>query len=398
MKAFVLTLMAAAVLTACGGSSNDKASKSSNDDLKISGQVVDGPIVGAKVCLFSNGLQATNKAGADVCSAETDGGGSYTLFIPGHLSAGLLHLVAVKGSDIKLASVLGSLDDVRKVAKKNELTSENLAAVTVTHFTTADFALADKDNNGIVSEKELKEYMPDLEETMKIASIIKAVVDFKSDPELKDQVAELIGGNTLDTLELAKAAAKKEKLGSSNKTAEEWLALPVNNKVLSAVIKDVAQSITVPFFDYKFSQTAKSFKVPAKVEWSEGGASIFCGFEENLDEEQDEGIVQIALDEARRVAVMKFDDGEEDDSWQMVGNYDPKSGAVTFNEYHSPEISQEGEFATFYTDGSLKLNGIYDKKYGNIQGAYTEISATTWTLDSTRAECKATGVFKAVRQ
>lgn len=392
MKAFALTMMAAAMLTACGGSSNNETEKKNNDDIKLSGQVVDGPIAEAKVCLFSGGSSVKNKAGADVCSAETDEEGNYTLVIPGSISSGILHLVAAKGDEIRLASVLGSLEDVKKYAKKNILTPADLSSAVVTHFTTADFVIADTDNDGFVSEQELAGYTPDADKVIKVASIIKAVVDFR------DQATDLIGGDISNTLDLAKAAASNEKLGSSNKNADEWLSAPENRNILAEVNKDAAQMIAdSQFSNYEIAETVANGTNEGTISGTHNGntATMFC---QTGPDEDEPSPVQISLDAQRRMAVIKFKDDEGKDG-QIVGSYDPQSQSVKLKEYQPKSVSMRTDQGLVYSSTStFSMNGTYVPATGTITGTFDEETTNSWNLDNRSVKCTASGTFVATKK
>lgn len=374
---------AVVMLAACGGGGDGDATFNEADSVVLSGQVVDGPISGAQVCLFSNGVQARNAAGAIICSSETDAQGNYTLTIPRNLAPGFLTLVASKGSNIKLASALGTLTQVLEAAGNGgTMTPANLPTARVTHFTTADFVIADANSDGTVSKTELDAYSSDFTAVRKVAAVVKAVIDFEG------QAGSLIGGRTTNTLTLASAAARNETLGTSNKTASQWLSDPTNANVIAAVDQDVTRGMESSFSRYKLSTAVTSSHIPATVVRNNGAASIYCGIgtgNESTD-------VQIAFDTARRIVVIKHEEG------QMVGSYNPQTGVVSLSEDEPLAVSLVGSSGiTFYSEGSFKLKGNFNASTGNISGTFSEMSATTWTLDSTRQECTAEGTFTATK-
>jgi hypothetical protein len=381
----LLALTAAVMLTACGGggssSSSDTASKGS-ESVVLSGQVVDGPVAGAQVCLFADGVQAYNTTGAPICSSETDAQGNYTMTIPRSLPPGFVTLVASKGSNIKLASTLGTFAQVLEAAGNDgTVTPANLPAARVSHFTTADFALADANKDGTVSKDEAASYAPDFAAVQKVAAVIKAVIDFEG------QAGALIGGQTTNTLNLAWAAARNQTLGTSNKTADQWLSDPANANIIAAVHQDVAQDLEGRFSNYQLSQVVTSSYIPATVVRNGGAASIYCSIGTNGEQET----VQVAFDAARRIVVIKYEGGQD------VGRYDPQTGAVSLNEDDPREVVLSGSGITFYSEGSFNMTGTFNASTGKIMGTFSEMSATTWTLDSTRQECTARGTFTATK-
>lgn len=375
-------------LAACGGgdgdTNGDNQADAGSKAITLSGKVVDGPIAGANVCLFSGGTQVRSAAGDAICSGQTDAEGNYTLSIPRNLAPGFFTLMAAKGSDIKLASALGTLEQIVAAAgSAGTVTTATLPASTVTHFTTAAFALADKNHDGAVSKDEQDAYVPDISVEQNAAALIKAVIDF-------GQGGSLIGGQTTDTLALALAAVRNLPFGTSDLTLDQWLADPANADVIAAVKKDVAATLDGKFTKYKLSRTVTASHIPPVVSLDGGSASIYCGIDtENADE-----VVEIALDAARRAVVVKYTDEEE--SGEMLGTYDPSTGAVNIEDYYPRQVVQADARVTFYNDGYFKLKGTMDAQ-GNLAGNFADMSATTWTLDSTRQECTASGSFTATR-
>ena len=365
-------------LAACGG--GDSTSKET-DSIVLSGQVVDGPIEGAQVCLFSDGVQARNAAGDAICSSQTDAQGNYSMTVSRNLAPGMVTLVASKGSNIKLASTLGTLAQVLEAAGNDgTVTSANLPAARVTHFTTADFALADTNNDGTVSKDEFNAYVSDFAAARKVAAVVKAVIDY-------GQAASLIGGQTSDTLLLASAAARNQPLGASNKTAAEWIADPANATVITAVDQDVAADMAGRFSSYQLSTVVTSSHIPSTVTRNNGTADIYCEINNNNESRP----VQLAFDAARGLVVLKHEEG------QMVGSYNPQTGAVNLIDNDPLAVALVSSGITYYSEGFFKLNGALNAATGNITGTYSEMSATTWTLDSTRQECTAEGTFTATK-
>jgi filamentous hemagglutinin family protein len=383
-KLLSLTAAVTVMLAACGGGdggSSDTTAKGS-DSVVLSGQVVDSPIAGAQVCLFTDGVQARDAAGAAICSSDTDAQGNYTISIPRTLAPGIVTLVANKGSNIKLTSTLGTVAQVLDAAGNGgTVTPANLPAARVTHFTTADFALADANNDGTVSKSELDSYVPDFAAVQKVAAVIKAVIDFEG------QAGSLIGGQTTNTLTLASAAARNQTLGSSNKTADEWLSIPENANIKAAVNQDLVTDLEGRFSNYKLTTVVTSTYTPPKVVRNDGAASIYCSV--GTDGASD---IQIAFDAARRIVVVK------NQGVASVGSYNPQTGGVILNDGSPPEVvlaSPSG--ITFYSEDSVNMSGTFNASSGNITGTFAEMTATTWTLDSTRQECTAEGTFTAIK-
>lgn len=386
---FALSLSMVALLAACGGGGGGSNSAGAGSDaVSLKGQVIDGPIAGAQVCLLSNGVPARNGDGAAICSVGTDAEGNYTLTIPRNLASGFLTLVATKGSDIKLASSLGTLDQLLTAAAGGVVTPAELPSSRVTHLTTAAFVIADANNDGTVTQAELNAAVPDFSTVQKVASAIKAVIDYGQ--------SSLIGGQTTDTLSLAAAAARNEVLGTTGQTADQWLADPANAGVIAAVNTDVAATVEVSLANYAMQTTALTANIPQTVTRTVNGsnASIYCSVPAVGTVESDQ--LSFGVDAARRIAVIQFA-AENDTVVKIVGSYDPATGAVSLDEYTPKSISQVGNVATFWHDGYFKMSGILDSS-GNFTGTYSEMSATTWSIDSTRQACTGSGTLTLTRQ
>jgi hypothetical protein len=381
-------------LTACGGSSGGNSSSDSGNvsgsnatganSVTLSGVVTDGPIAGAQVCLYSDGVQARNTAGAAICSTGTDAQGGYTMTIPRDLAPGFLTLVASKDGNIRLASALGTLSQVLDAAGSGAtVTPTNVPSARITHFTTADFALADTNNDGTVSKSELDTYLPDYTKTRPVATVVKAVIDF-------GRSASLLGTQASNTLLLAAAAAKNQALGTTGKTAAQWTADPANANVVATVDQDVANEMARGFSDYQLSTVVTSSRIPPGAtvnSATSGSASLGCEINTN----NESLIVKIALDASRGLIVISHD------NTQTVGSYNRETGAVTINEIDPFGVSMTTSSVTYYAEGYFKLNGAIDASSGKITGTYSELSANTWSLDSTRQECTAAGTLTATR-
>jgi hypothetical protein len=380
------------ILAACGGSSgnhgdNSNASGSGatgSNAITLSGLVTDGPIAGAQVCLFSDGVQARNAAGAAICSSDTDAQGNYSIAIPKDLASGFLTLLASKGSNVKLASALGSLAQVMEAAGSGAtVTPASLPSARITHFTTADFVLADTNNDGTVSKAELDGYVPDYTKTRPAAVVVKAVIDF-------GQGGSLLGSQASNTLLLASAAVKDQTLGSTGKTATQWVNDAANATVVTAVDQDLANDMVGTFANYQLSTNVTSYHVPSAVSINNGSgnsASIFC----EINTTNDSFIVQIAVDASRGALVLKHD------GMQTVGSYNPKTGAVSVIQADPLAVSMMTSQVTYYAEGYFRFNGTLDIAAGKFAGTYAELSANTWSLDATRQECTAAGSLTATR-
>lgn len=376
-------------LTACGGGGSGSGDSIINSDsvsspsttgrnsIVLSGQVTDGPIGGAQVCLFSDGVQARDATGTAICSSQTDANGNYSINIPLGVPLGFLTLVASKDGYIKLASTLGTFSQVMAAAGNGgTVTPASLPGSRVTHFTTANLALADTNNDGTVSMAELDAYITDFAKVRNVAAIVKAAIDF-------GQAASLIGGQTNNTMLLASAAARNETLGTSGKTAAQWIADPANASVISAIDQDVTTDMAGRFSDYRLSTVVTSSHIPPTVSANNGNASIYCG----INTSNESVTVKIAVDAARGIVVLKHDDG------QMVGGYNPQTGALNLSDSDPLAVALVSSGITYYSEGFFRVNGTLNASTGNITGTYSEMSATTWTLDSTRRECTADGTF-----
>src|SRR5471030_1302037 len=75
-KTCLLLITAGILLTGCGGDDSSSSSTSGTASPTISGNVIDGYIQGAKVCLDVNN---NNRCDSDEISATTTEGGAFTL-------------------------------------------------------------------------------------------------------------------------------------------------------------------------------------------------------------------------------------------------------------------------------------------------------------------------------
>jgi hypothetical protein len=387
-----LSVTMLAVLAACGGGGDGgSSSSSSSGSVALSGQVTDGPISGAQVCLFLDGVPARNAAGAPICSGETDAQGNYTLSIPRNLASGFLTLVATKGADIKLASTLGSVTEVFAAAgTAGTVTPANLSSASVTHLTTASFALADADHDGIVTAAELSAYAPDFAAIQKAATLIQAYIDGGQ--------ATLIGGSTNDTLALAAAAVQNKALGTTGQTADAWFDDPANAKAVadsaSALAASLAKEMDGKFANYKLTQTATYQDIPPVHVANGGNSSLSCTTDRTLNVPKVHDI-GVAFDAARGIVLIRStdDNGQAD---YMTASYNPQTG--TFSMFEAdPAINTQINQTTYHYKGWGRHDGRIDAA-GNIGGTFEQKAIDSWSWDSTVQECTDKGTFTIVKQ
>lgn len=103
-------------------------------------------------------------------------------------------------------------------------------------------------------------------------------------------------------------------------------------------------------------------------------ACIYCG----IGTGEDEAEVEIAFAPARRIIVIKHEDG------QILGGYNPDTNAVTLREDEPCAVSLVTVTVTFYSEGRFNMTDVVNATTGATSVAFTESSTTTWTLDSTR--------------
>lgn len=387
------TLALAALLTACGGGGGDSGTgnpggPAAQGAVTLSGQVIDGPIAGAKVCLQIDGAAARDAANAAICSAETDAQGNYSLSVPRSLNAGLLTLVASKGSSIKLVSTLGTLEQVIAAAGSSSLvTAANLPAARVTHFTTADFVLADSNHDGVLSSAERAAYVPSVAAAMEVAAVIKAVVDFNG------QAGGLLGGATNDTLQLAAAAAQKKTLGSTQQTAAQWLALPANANIAQAVLNDLTLDAGHVFARYQFTGTVVAESIPAPTNTVVGGmqASLYC----TSPGESETEVVELALNARLGIAVVRQQDNGL--QYYLVGDFNPSTGDVLFSYAEPRHVSLANSVTTYYSESFSMLRLKLDAQSGSLTGTSSDSVTNSWTLDASTKTCTAESTFKGVK-
>lgn len=393
--------LAVFALSACGG--GDGGSGSSNtatvstpsagsNVVTLSGQVTDGPIAGAKVCLFSNGVQANNAAGDAICSSQTDAQGNYVLTIPRNLASGLLTLMAAKGTDIQLASTLGTVAQVLSAAgSAGTVTPAQLTSANVTHITTANFALADLDHDGKVSQAELDAYSPDFSVVQRAATILQAYIDGGQ--------TSLIGGATSNTLALASAVVQSKPLGTTGMTADDWFNDPSNaariraaNEALST---SLASDMAGKFVDYRLTKTVTQQTIPAPISVNGGAATLYCSSDRTLNKPIYIDI-SIAFDAARNIALVRYPDDNGQPAY-LTGSYNAKNGAINLYELQPKGISSVQGSVTFYEEGYNKHVGTIDAT-GAIAGTFEEKWAETWSLDASRQECSESGPFTIAKK
>lgn len=386
------TLALAALLAGCGGgdgSSADAGVSTPQGSVTLSGQVIDGPIADAKVCLYVDGVAARNAANTAICASNTDAQGNYSLEVPRGLNPGLLTLVASKGSNIKLVSALGTLEQVLAAAGSGGvITAANLPAARVTHFTTADFVLADTNHDGLLSTAEREAYVPAVVASTEVAAVIKAVVDFNG------QAGGLLGGQTNDTLQLASAVARKQPLGTTGKTAAEWLADSANANIAAAVLMDLAENSGNVYARYQYTSAIISESIPAPANTFVGGmqASLYC----TSPGETDSGVVEIALNAQRGIAVVR-DKADNGMYGHIVGDFNAKTGDIYFGIVEPRHVSLANSVTTYYSESSGAMRLKLDAQSGTITGTSSDTVTNSWTLNSTTKTCTAESSFKAVK-
>lgn len=199
------TLIASAIsttlmLAGCGGGSSSSPESSSPPSVAtttttINGSVVDGPIVGASVCLYANGKEVMD--GTNPVCSSTDTNGNYSLSIPSGVvnSPDYLNLIATQNRTVKLASAVCTMQDLMNAAKNNVVSEADLPALRVTNLTSAQFSLV-AGADGFVDATEAqgidKENINDLGA---ISTLIKKYIDGGGD------AADLHGSP--DTLSMA---------------------------------------------------------------------------------------------------------------------------------------------------------------------------------------------------
>lgn len=387
------TLALAALLSACGGGGGDSGAannggSTAQGSVTLNGQVIDGPIAGAKVCLQVDGVAARDAANAAVCSNDTDAQGNYSLTVPRSLGAGVLTLVASKGSGIKLVSTLGTLEQVVAAAGSSGVaTAANLPAARVTHFTTADFVLADTNHDGILSGGERGAYVPSVSASLGVAAVIKAVVDFNG------QAGGLLGGATTDTLQLAAAAVQNKPLGTTGQTAGQWLLLAGNANIVQAVLNDLAESSGNVFVRYQYTTTVVSENVPAPAVVFAGGmqASLYC----TSPAENESEVIDIALNAQRGTAMVRMQEGGV--TAYLPGDFNPSTGEVLFKLEEPRYVSLSNSVTTYYSESSATMRLKLDAQSGNLAGTSSDSVTNSWTLNGTTKTCTAESSVKAVK-
>lgn len=393
MKYPLSTLALAALLTACGGGGGDSGTANNGGStaqgpVTLNGQVIDGPIAGAKVCLHVDGVAARDSASAAICAADTDAQGNYSLAVPRSLGSGLLSLVASKGGGIKLVSTLGTLEQVVAAADSSGVaTAASLPAARVTHFTTADFVLADTNRDGILSGAERDAYVPSVAASMGVAAVIKAVVDFNG------QAGGLLGGATTDTLQLAAAAVQNKPLGTTGQTAGEWLLLPGNANIVQAVLNDLAENSGNVFVRYQYTSTVVSENVPAPAVVFAGGmqASLYC----TSPAESESEVIDIALNAQRGTAMVRVQEGGV--TAYLPGDFYASTGEVLFKLVEPRSVSLSNAVTTYYSESTGTMRLKLDAQTGTLTGTSSDSVTNSWTLNGTTKTCTAESSVKAVK-
>ena len=387
-------LALAALLSACGGGGGSDGSAADNGAsvpagaVTVSGQVIDAPIAGAKVCLQVDGAAARDAASAAICSADTDAQGNYTLAVPRSLGSGLLTLVASKSGGIKLVSTLGTLEQVIAAAGSSGVaTAASLPAARVTHFTTADFVLADSNHDGILSSAEREAYVPSVAASLGVAAVIKAVVDFNG------QAGGLLGGATTDTLQLAAAAVQNKPLGTTGRTAGEWLLQSGNANIVQAVLNDLAENSGNVFVRYQYTSTVVSQNVPAPEVVFAGGmqASLYC----TSPAENESEVIDIALNAQRGTAMVRVQEGGL--TGYLPGDFNARTGEVQFRLVEPRSVSLSNAVTTYYSESTGTMRLKLDAQTGALTGTSTDSVTNSWTLNSITKTCTAESSVKAVK-
>ena len=385
-----------AALAACGGGSDGGSSSGSsaaNESVTLNGQVTDGPIQAAGICLYADGQKASVAGGSPIC-ATTQDDGTYTLSIPRKLASGFLTLVATKSGGIVLASTLGTTAQVLAAASDGKnISPGSLPGAIVTHLSTADFALADTNGDGTVSQDELAAYVPDISKTEAAATAIKAVIDYGQ--------TNLIGGATTDTLKLASAVGQGQAMGNGQQYAQ-WIADPTQWQATSAgtaatlvaaVNNDVAAELGSAFTQYQVTQTTTASNIPpvVSVQFAAGRVSLYCEADapNTVSTEMD----KIAFDATRGIAVLQYT-GDNGSPVSMTGSYDPKTGAFSLNENDPTTVSLNSGDVTFYQASTFAATGTVDAA-GNITATFNSTSTDTWSINSTKQTCTSSGTLTA---
>jgi|GEM_PF-3953723 len=226
-KTIVLAIagaMGVGALTGCGGGGTKAVVQPQTQT--FSGSVVDGPVANAEVCLHSN-AHPLMVDGARTCTMS-DAHGHYQLTVPVSAldGAGQLTFVATKDGKIVLTSYAGYWKDIHGIAAGSAITEINLPALGVTHLTTANFALMDKNADGLISAEEYA--VPFASSMVKmVAALIKAVVDGGQAPLLVPNASD-------NTMTLAYDAADGH-VNAINRDLVEWVNDPNNRAIVDDV-------------------------------------------------------------------------------------------------------------------------------------------------------------------
>jgi len=207
IRSAVIIAIGSTMLAGCGGgSSGTTGSTSAAGTTTIMGQVIDGPIAGADLCVYVNGNIVKDSSGKDVC-ATTDANGFYSVDIPDSsvTDSDFVNLIATKGSTIKLASSAGTVAQIKSAAGSGTATTKTLPQAKVTNQTTAEFAVADLDGNGIVDAQEEQSFDPNSAANQKkigtISTLVKACID---DNQCGSTAGKVRGSD--DTLQMSENA------------------------------------------------------------------------------------------------------------------------------------------------------------------------------------------------
>jgi hypothetical protein len=120
-------------------------------------------------------------------------------------------------------------------------------------------------------------------------------------------------------------------------------------------------------------------------------STLFCSPDDPIGSTNVQNL-RITLDGEKSRATIYYE-GET-----VIGTFSLQSGAVAAEVSFNDGVVQQSPEVTYYGDGSLKLNGIYDAKAHTISGTFISRSNTSWSLDGAVARCSATSTFTATEQ
>lgn len=144
--------------------------------------------------------------------------------------------------------------------------------------------------------------------------------------------------------------------------------------------------------NYQLSKMVTSSTIPPTVfvKNSTGQVtdSIFCGIGTNNSTRT----VQLTFDATSGTAILQAP------SDRILGSYNAITGLVSFSDVKPATQVLVGSNGTiFYSESNFKFNGTLNAVTGTLTGTYSELSATTWSLDTTRQVCMASGNITATK-